>query len=112
MRCAAVAADGAVHHRAEADTPKGREGIAPLVDLMREVTSHAGCESAVVGVPGRVNYEHGRLEYAPNLPEGWVAALTESDLTGAARLPVSLANDADLAAVGETWFGAGQAHTD
>src|SRR5258708_6544363 len=114
MRCAVVAADGSVLHRSEVDTPRHgrRPGPEPLIELMRNVADGAGCEHAVVGVPGRVNYEHGTLEYAPNLPPGWVGRLTEADLGAAVKLSVSLANDADLAAIGETWFGAGRAHTD
>jgi glucokinase len=75
---------------------------------------HAGtpCRSAVVGVPGRVNYQRGTLEYAPNLPSGWPDAITRDFLSKAVGMDVALANDADLAAVGESWFGAGRSFDD
>ena len=113
MRCAVVRADGTVMDRVERATPHDQSAITPLIELMREVADGAECGQGVVGVPGRVNYQLGLLEYAPNLPQGWVPALTEAGLTnGVGGLPVSLANDADLAAIGETWFGAGKAHAD
>jgi glucokinase len=52
------------------------------------------------------------LEHAPNLSAGWTRTLTEEHLSNALGLHVSLANDADLAAVGEAWFGAGKGFGD
>jgi glucokinase len=69
-------------------------------------------ESIVIGVPGRVDYCAGRLEHAPNLPSTWRDELTERKLAGHFDAPVFLANDADLAAVGEAYFGAGRPYTD
>lgn len=42
------------------------------------------------------------------LPAGWVKALDKNDLTEAVGVPVSVANDADPAAVGEAWLDAGR----
>ncbi|MGI9009024.1 MAG: ROK family protein [Streptosporangiaceae bacterium] len=64
------------------------------------------------GYRGRVDYEHGRLERAENLPAGWVKALGENDFSAAVGIPVAVANDADLAAVGEAWLGAGRPWSD
>jgi glucokinase len=79
---------------------------------MQEVGAAGPVAHAVVGVPGRVDHEHGRLEYAPNLDDAWVEALDERRLSDALGIEVRLANDADLAAVGEAWFGAGRGHRD
>jgi glucokinase len=62
----------------------------------------------VVAVPGRVDYRSGRLEYAPNLPAQWTSMLQESFLESRLGVEVALANDADAAAVGEAYFGAGR----
>ncbi|GAC1477231.1 MAG: ROK family protein [Acidimicrobiales bacterium] len=112
MRCAVVDPDGLLHHRQETATPHDGTGAAALVDLMRAVTSTVPCQRAVVGVPGRVNYRLGTLEHAPNLPFGWLPALTEAALAPAIGIPVALANDADLAAVGEATSGAGRPFAD
>jgi glucokinase len=69
-------------------------------------------DAIVIGVPGRVDYCSGQLEYAPNLPSTWVAELSEEHLARYFDAPVFLANDADLAAVGEGYFGAGEPYTD
>lgn len=63
-------------------------------------------------MPGRVDYRAGRLEYAPNLPPHWPGALDERLLSNRIGVDVSLANDADLAAVGEAYFGAGRGYDD
>jgi glucokinase len=66
----------------------------------------------VIGVPGRVDYRNGRLEEAPHLPPHWPGALDERLLCSVLGMPVSLANDADLAAVGEAYFGAARPYED
>lgn len=112
MRCAVVDPDGGVHDRAEQATPHDGSGTAALVELMRRVAGSSPCHRAVVGVPGRVDYRRGVLEHAPNLPPSWLPGLTEAALAAEVGLPVALANDADLAAVGEARSGAGSRHSD
>jgi glucokinase len=111
MRAALVDADGNVEEREERDTPSDDE-CAPLIDLARDVLARGEVSCAVVGLPGRIHYGAGLLEYAPNLPEGWKEALSEDKLRGELGIDVALANDADLAAVGEAWFGAGRTFAD
>jgi glucokinase len=108
MRCAVVGPGGTVLDRHEAPTPRDGQGPEALTELMASVHAMAPCAGAVVGVPGRVDYFGGTLEYAPNLPPSWATGITEQRLTEALGITVALANDADLAAVGETWFGAGR----
>lgn len=112
MRCAVVDPDGRLQGRQEIPTPHDGTGAAALVDLMRTAARKVRCDRAVVGVPGRVNYRLGVLEHAPNLPPGWLPALTEAGLSTALGLPVALANDADLAAVGEATRGGGRPFAD
>ncbi len=107
MRAALVAEDGSVSCRCERATPRSPTAR-PLVDLVHEVVDGRSLSSAVVGVPGRVNYQAGILEHAPNLRWGWADELNEAHLSEAFGVEVALANDADLAAVGEAWFGAGR----
>lgn len=112
MRCARVDADGTVRDRDVWPTPHDGRGIEELLALVTSVTCKGDCATGVIGVPGRVDYRSGTLEYAPNLPQEWVPHLTEQALTAAIGWPVALANDADLAAVGETFFGAGRGFGD
>jgi glucokinase len=111
VRAALVDGLGTVSARVERDTPK-TAALDAVRDLVREVLDGGDATGAVVGVPGRVDYGGGRLEYAPNLAPDWVDCLTEAALSDAFGLDVALANDADLAAVGEAWFGAGRQHSD
>lgn len=115
MRAALVDGDGNVRARRERPTPPSADA-APLRALAAEAVAEAGGPAAVagalVGVPGRVDYGAGCLEWAPNIPATWADELTEAALAGHLGLPVALANDADLAAVGEAWFGAGRDHRD
>ena len=106
MRVGRVGADGAVDDRCEEDT----SAPAQLLAMLRSRLD--GVASAVVGVPGRVDYRDGLLEYAPNLDPVWSEVLTEENLADELGVPVALANDADLAAVGEAWFGAGRDYDD
>ena len=115
MRGALVWPDGTVTDRVVEPTPRDQPCANALHQLMRAVAADAGGEgfdSVVVGVPGRVDYGAGRLEYAPNLPPGWRDELDVESLSSAIGRPVSLANDGDMAAVGEALFGAGQSYRD
>ena len=85
---------------------------ASLIDLIASVAAergHGQASHAVVGLPGGVDYETGRLLWAPHLPEEWPDQLSTEGLSAHLGLAVSIANDADLAAVGEAAFGAGAA---
>lgn len=108
LRAALVDDDGTVRERRVVPTPRAEPEA--LVELLR---SYAGlAERAVVGVPGRVDHRAGVLQHAPNLDPAWQAATTEAGLSAALGIPVQLANDADIAAVGEAWFGAGRGYDD
>lgn len=111
MRAARTSSDGLVRRRCEVPTPASADA-GPLLALVREVLGSESVATAVIGVPGRVDYGAGVLEHAPNLPPGWIDELTEDRLGTSLGLDLSLANDADLAAVGEAWFGAGRDHRD
>ena len=111
-RAALVHRDGGILLRKAEPTPRDSPCPDALIMLVGGILEGADVEEAVIGVPGRVDYRSGTLEYAPNLPPGWAASLTEGNLTTILGVRVSLANDADLAAVGECRFGAGRGHAD
>lgn len=59
-----------------------------------------------VGIPGPLNIEEGLVYQAPNL--GWENVPISEILEEKTSIPVNLENDANAAALGEKWFGAGQ----
>ncbi len=112
MRAAVVAADGRVLLRRSQPTPRQDTCPDALMGLVGGVLSEHPVRSAVIGVPGRIDHFAGALEHAPNLPPHWPGALREDLLTTHLGVEVSLANDADLATVGEAFYGAGRGAAD
>lgn len=63
------------------------------------------CVGAGVGVPGPV-VEQSKVIHCANL--GWRDVNIAQELSGRADVPVRVANDANLAALGESWQGGGK----
>jgi glucokinase len=80
--------------------------------LVSMLAALGGADAAVVGLPGRIDHVGGRMLWGPNLHEDWSDGLREAEVAQALGLPVHFANDADLAAVGETYHGAGRGYED
>jgi glucokinase len=57
-----------------------------------------------IGVPSPVDAEHGIVTFANNLP-GWKKIHLALELERGFRVPVSMENDANMAAIGERWRG-------
>jgi glucokinase len=117
LRVALVDRDGKLYCRQMQSTPqaeKPTEIVRALIDAVHACESSAreqgGAISAVsVVVPGTVNVADGVVVKAPNVPclDGFrLAAALESEL----EWPVILENDANAAAIGELWRGAGQGY--
>ena len=111
MRAALVSSDGSVSRRMSLTTPQDERDLDQLLELAARVRT-SDVSRAVVAVPGRVDYRAGRLEYAPHLSEHWIELLRADHLKDKLGLDVALANDADAAAVGESYFGAGRDYDD
>lgn len=117
LRVAIVDRNGKLYCRKMQSTPqaeKPTEIVRALIDAVNagEATARAqgGAITAVsVVVPGTVNVADGVVVKAPNVPclDGFrLAAALESEL----EWPVILENDANAAAIGELWRGAGQGY--
>ena len=78
-----------------------------LKQLVKAVDPHGRAERAAAGVPGIVDYESQSLLYAPNLPRGFIEGLSAVAISNAIGAEAILVNDADLAAIGEAYLGAG-----
>lgn len=108
LRVATVGPRGTLLQRAERNTPREAARPDALVEMVREALAARAVSHVVVGVPGPVAYDSGAMLWAPNLPPSWREGLSEVELSEAVGVPVYLANDADLAAVGEARFGGGK----
>ena len=65
------------------------------------------CRGIGIGIPGLLDTENGCIIEASNLP-GWQHFPIVSHLSAGFNIPVFIENDANLAALGEYWLGAGQ----
>ena len=61
-----------------------------------------------IGVPGLADIQRGRTLFLPNLPTQWRDIPVAKPLSARLGCPVSLLNDARMAALGELQFGAGR----
>jgi glucokinase len=115
MRAALVRRDGQVLLRRSAPTPNEAEAAAALIELVRSVggSDEGGrVTHAVVGLPGAVDYRAGRLLWAPNLPDAWPDLLSRDKLSAQLGCRTHVANDADLAVVGEAAMRSSNRTTD
>lgn len=98
--------NGIVRRWQEVATPE--PGFGPLITQTRAAVKDAErCVRAVVlGVPGPVAYSRHEVVKLPNLPRWDVEEV--SAVRSMFGLPTLLANDADLAVLGEHLFGAGR----
>jgi glucokinase len=115
LRAATVDEAGKIHFRLKQNTPQAEtpdEIVQALVAAARECEKQSGAtgnnlRAISVVVPGSVNVKAGVIIKAPNLPclDGF--RLTDA-LTRELGRPAILENDANAAAVGEMWQGAGR----
>ncbi len=115
LRAALVDQDGTVLYRERRATPHDQAEPLILVEMARSMLDRKEAQFddredavVVVGVPGVIDYYEEQLLGAPNLPASWISPLSDAWLGERIGAPVALANDADLAAVGEANFGAGR----
>lgn len=118
VRAALVDDEGRVLQRIRRPTPVTDDDPAFLATMVDELCAAATMPSAstadevVIGIPGVIDHDAGALVRAPNLNQQWIPLLNADWLGRRFGLPVALANDADLAAVGEASFGSGRSHRD
>src|SRR5437588_9545182 len=60
-----------------------------------------------IGVPGIIDMQTGMMRESPNLP-GWANYPVRNEIEKRLGAPVILENDANVAALGEKWLGAGR----
>src|SRR3989454_9464280 len=115
LRAATVSNDGQIHFRHKQKTPRGQNAVEivnALVDAAceyekQDVGNGQRIRAISVVVPGTVNVGTGVIVKAPNLPSLDGFDLSTA-LTQELHRPTMLENDANAAAVGEMWQGAGR----
>jgi glucokinase len=115
FKALAVTSDGTVLARAQADTQAvdGPQAVVQrMVETIRrlqaEVSSPTRHLAAVgFGIPGILDLPAGRMRQSPNLP-GWEGFDLRAALSPHLQVPVAIENDANAAALGEAWLGAGR----
>lgn len=114
LRVAGLGAGGelVVSHREQTAAREGPEPvIARIVAAIERVAgdiSEAGgtVRGVALGAPGIISSREGTVVASPNLP-GWRDVPLRDRIKAAVGLPVLLENDANAAAFGEYWLGAG-----
>lgn len=113
LRAAAIRADGEVLEdfsiptRADAGPARIVSRIVEGILEVREGHSGSKLIGIGVGVPGLIRLDEGVIARAPNLP-GWEEFPLKAKLEQTLKLPVIVENDANAAALGEVWLGAGR----
>ena len=96
------------------ESEKGASGvaanIAKLTQILLEKCSltTADIVGLGIGVPGMIDSKNGEVVYSNNL--GWEHFFISDAVEKLTGLPVKIANDANVAAIGETKFGCGKAY--
>jgi glucokinase len=92
-------------------TTKGKGSpLERTLNLIAELWPAEGTVRAIAAAaPGPINPETGVIFKAPNIP-GWVNLPLGDSIKDHFHVPVSIGNDANLAALGEWRYGAGRGH--
>jgi glucokinase len=112
LRAAAISRDGKMLNRISRSTPgSGRNavitGMVTAIETLQASLSSQTLVGVGVGVPGFILMDQGIIAVAPNLPE-FENYPVRDDIESRLGAPVILENDANAAALGEKWMGAGR----
>lgn len=84
--------------------------VCDIVDAIQQVRARVdsnGLEGVGIGIPGFIDMEAGVVVGAANLP-GFQGYPVRAHIEGELKIPIILENDANAAALGEMWMGAGR----
>lgn len=114
LRVAAVDESGQLIEKISTSTQVSHGRGAVLDEMCRIVqtlatrfNSHGPLAGVGIGVPGIIDMESGMLRESPNLP-GWANYPVREEIERRLGTSITLENDANAAAFGEHWLGAGQ----
>jgi glucokinase len=112
VRAGAITPDGKIltWQDARIEARQGPEaGLARITRLIEQVCANTSLDLHGIGIgaTGPVDRKHGAIQNPYTLPT-WDDVDIVSPLRARFNLPVTLENDADVAALGESWMGAGR----
>lgn len=117
LRVAAVGAEGRILAQTTraTDVARGRDAVIDelcqasheVIERMRREDGARALRGLGIGCAGIIDSETGRLVDSPNLP-GWNDYDVKGEIERRLATPVLLENDANCAALGEQWLGAGR----
>ena len=115
LRTALLSTDGDILDKRKAPTHASdgwKKVVARLVEnisLQREIAEQRGLHVSAVGVgaPGVIRMDKGVVVKSPNFPD-WNNLPLRDELEKVLGIPVVIENDANAAALGEQWRGAGR----
>ena len=118
LRIAAVDTTGKVLEKisTDAEVARGRDYVLDeMCNRVRTVAGKFGGDGRLtgigIGVPGIIDRQTGLVHESPNLP-GWRDYPVRDEIERRLRTNVILENDANAAALGEKWLGAGSQVSD
>ncbi len=105
-----IVAQGKIPTESEMGSERVASNIASLAQTLMEGgnIAHADVVGVGIGSPGMIDSKKGEVVFAGNL--GWTHFPLANAVESRLRLPVKIANDANVAALGETKFGSGKAY--
>ena len=113
VKCGIVDEEGNILIKDKIPTGKERPFEAIAADMaafVKALAERAGVEVTAVGIgsPGTIDSKNGMIVYANNL--GWKKVSLAKEIKKHLGIPVALTNDANAAALGEQFCGAGKAY--
>jgi glucokinase len=116
LRVAVITAEGELLEKVRASTKSLRVSDRVLDVMAAEIRRLSAKHSALgpllgigIGIPGILDLRAGILRKSPNLP-GWEDCPVRDEIERRIGTSVVLDNDANCAAMGEFWLGAGRGH--
>ncbi len=109
IKCGIADSRGRLLSKGSTPTKKQYSHIAAdMANLALRLAEEAGVTLSGIGIgaPGTVDGEAGMIRYSNNL--GWKNVSLAEDIGAMTALPISMTNDANAAALGESAFGAGR----
>jgi len=113
LRAAAIDRNGKLLGKVEGATQlsAGRDAVvSDIVASIMRLRADGGAEHLIgvgIGTPGFLAIEEGIIRHSPNLP-GFDNFAIRDEIERLLQAPVLLENDANVAALGEKWMGAGR----